>query len=102
MDERLKKIAKYYGKKARLEQLLKESTELIVAIGTYLREAEDSIFVDVALAIADVEVMTNQIKYLFEIEDKIEKLKDRRIDQALYFIKLKKQRRNKKELNTNG
>lgn len=87
MEENLQKIAKYYGKKAQLEQLIEESAELIVAVRKYLREAEDLPFVNVVEEIADVEVMTNQIKYLFGIENKVEEIKAAKIEQRYDYIR---------------
>ena len=84
--ENLKKIAKYHGKKTQLEQLIEESAELIVAVRKYLREAEDLPFANVVEEIADVEVMTNQIKYLFGIENKVEEIKATKIERILKRI----------------
>ena len=97
MDERLKKIAKYHGKKTQLEQIIEESAELIVAVRKYLREAEDLPFVNVVEEIADVEVMTNQIKYLFGIENKVEEIKAAKIERTLKRIEREVEKNEKEE-----
>ena len=97
MDEKLKKIAKYHGKKTQLEQLIEESAELIVAVRKYLREAEDLPFANVVEEIADVEVMTNQKKYLFGIENKVEEIKAAKIKRTLKRIEREAEKNEKEE-----
>ena len=90
MDERLKEIADHYGEKAQLEQLIEESAELIVAVRKYLSKkgvlTKEVLSFAVVEEIADVEIMTNQIKYLFGIRDDVEKIKAAKIERTLKRI----------------
>lgn len=62
-------IAGYYGIEAQLRQLTEECAELIIAANKYCREASIEHKENIIEEIADVEIMTDQIKYLLNIYD---------------------------------
>lgn len=86
MDEKLRQIADHYGEKAQLEQLIKESVELIVAVKGFLREPSSSKIEGMIEEIADVEIMLEQMKYLFGISFAVEEIKATKIERTLKRI----------------
>ena len=79
INEDLKCIADHYGRIHQLEKLKEELNELIEAINSMN---------DVAIIeeIADVEIMTNQLKYLMRAERLVELYKDYKIQRQLARI----------------
>ena len=66
-DERIKKIADYYGIKRQLHQLAEECSELAVESS---HSARNGTTVKIIEEMADVEIMIEQIVYLAKIDRK--------------------------------
>lgn len=84
MEEKLKEILNHYGEEAQANQLVQELGELIVAItkGDIENAMEE---------VADVEIMLEQFKNFEAINrDKIEKIKEYKIDRQLKRIEREK------------
>lgn len=79
INEDLKYIADHYGKEHQLEKCKEELNELIEAIDS---KDEESIVEE----IADVEIMTEQLKYLMRTEPSVEIYKDYKIARQLRRI----------------
>lgn len=78
------KIADHYGKDPQLSMLQEECAELIQAVSKYNRTGN---FDKIIEEISDVEVMIEQIKYLFNCSDNVEKVKEEKIKRQLERIK---------------
>ncbi len=86
MDERIKIIADKYGKQNQLHQLMEECCELAIEANHSARKQD--ITINLINEIADVEIMLEQIKYLFNISEKdIEEEKDYKLNRQLERIK---------------
>jgi len=85
MDERIKKIANYYGKESQLDILQEECAELVQAISKYRRGGSFKLTLE---EIADVEIMIEQIKYLNTAAENqmIEKIRDGKLDRQIQRI----------------
>ncbi|MBY0755046.1 hypothetical protein K5V21_06205 [Clostridium sardiniense] len=84
MEEKLKEILNHYGEEAQANQLVQELGELIVAItkGDVENAMEE---------VADVEIMLEQFKSFEAIDrDKIEEIKEYKIDRQLKRIEREK------------
>ena len=95
MQDKIKKIANYYGLSKQIRQLSEECAELIQATSKYMRYQETSYAAtvdwkylqNVCEEIADVEVMLEQIKYLLHINPKaVEAIKGRKVNRQLERI----------------
>jgi len=76
----LKTINKW-GERAQLEMAQEESTELALAIRKFIRNQNDETFDALSDEMADVEIMTEQIKFMFpEIEQKIYERKEIKLE----------------------
>jgi NTP pyrophosphatase (non-canonical NTP hydrolase) len=69
-----------WGHKAQIEMAMEESIELSLAVRKYLRNATDERMFDLAGEIADVEIMIEQLKEIF---DYLPKLVDERKESKL-------------------
>lgn len=97
MQEKIKRIADYYGLKNQQRQLSEECAELIQATSKYMRYSEGPIeaytndwkyIQNVIEEIADVEVMLEQVKYLLNINNAaVEEIKKNKIERQLERIK---------------
>lgn len=84
MREKLRRIAEHYGLEPQLRQLMEECGELIVASNKYFRNnAIDGLIEE----IADVEIMTEQIKMLLDIGKYVDRAKENKIARQLERIK---------------
>lgn len=63
--ETLQKAIYVWGKIAQLEMAQEESTELALAIRKFIRQDSEERLIDMCGEIADVEIMIEQIKYMF-------------------------------------
>lgn len=79
INEDLKYIADHYGSKHQLGKCKEELGELIKAIDSMNDEA-------IIEEIADVEIMTEQLKHLMCVEKVVELYKDYKIDRQLRRI----------------
>ncbi|QIB68243.1 hypothetical protein Ami103574_02465 [Aminipila butyrica] len=87
MKEQLEKIADHYGKDAQAVQCVEELNELAAAILKYRKRRFSEEFDHVIEEIADVEIMLEQIKYLYGIgSDFIDEIKQEKIDRQLARI----------------
>lgn len=85
MDSRLKAIANHYGKESQLRQTMEECCELSLECSHVIRRKEPT--VNLIYEIADVEIMLEQIKYLFRIDEKdIRDAKEFKINRQLGVI----------------
>ena len=90
-DEKVKKIADYYGLKNQLKQLVEECSELSVEALHYLRERGGT--ERISEEIVDVLIMIQQIIYLLRNDtEKLEKYADFKLDRQLIRIKKSKNR----------
>lgn len=89
MDDRIKKIAEYYGMPAQREQLIEECSELILAAQKCKRVGNRLTFDNYCEEIADVYIMIEQMKHLISpkiingIVDKKLKRQIRRIKEEM-------------------
>lgn len=81
-EEKVKKIADYYGLKNQLKQLAEECSELSVEVLHYTRERGGT--ERISEEIVDVLIMINQIIYLLKNDtEKLEKYADFKLDRQL-------------------
>lgn len=81
-EEKVKKIADYYGLKNQLKQLAEECSELSVEALHYTREKGGT--ERISEEIVDVLIMINQIIYLLRNDtEKLEKYADFKLDRQL-------------------
>ena len=85
-DEKVKKIADYYGWNSQLRQLAEECSELSVEALHYTRERGGT--ERISEEIVDVLIMIQQIIYLLKNDtEKLEKYADFKLDRQLSRIK---------------
>ena len=85
-DEKVKKIADYYGWNSQLRQLAEECSELSVEALHYTRERGGT--ARISEEIVDVIIMLQQIIYLLRNDvEKLEKYADFKLDRQLSRIK---------------
>ena len=85
-EEKVKRIADYYGWNNQLKQLAEECSELSVEALHYIREGRG--IERVSEEIADVLIMIQQIIYLLKNDtEKLEKYADFKLDRQLGRIK---------------
>ena len=94
-DERIKKIAEFYGKESQLDILQEECAELVQAISKYRRGGSYQLTLE---EIADVEIVIEQIKYLnTDAENRIiEKIRDGKLDRQIQRIIIQQEANNVK------
>jgi hypothetical protein len=74
--ETLQKAIDIWGKRAQLEMAQEESTELALAIRKFIRQDSEERLIDMCGEIADVEIMIEQIKYMFpSIQSRVDDIK---------------------------
>lgn len=80
INEKIKQIADHYGKKSQLLQTMEECGELTAACNKHLRNGTVDGLIE---EIADVEIMTAQIKYLMNIGMYVNKAKENKVMRQL-------------------
>lgn len=70
--EELQKIIDTYGKKLQLIQAVEESSELQRAICKYLKNPDSNDITNITEEMADVQVMLDQLKIIFNNETQVE------------------------------
>lgn len=78
-----------WGVEMQLLVAIEESSELAVAISHYMRSKSDASLTDLAEEMADVEIMIDQLKYIFKdkgIESTIEQVKTEKIQRLQCFL----------------
>lgn len=86
MDERIKKIADYYGPVQQKEQLIEECSELILAAQKCKRYGTKETFKDFCGELADVYIMVSQLMYLIS-PDVIGEIINKKLDRQIERIK---------------
>lgn len=80
-QEIYKKTIEKWGQTAQLEMAQEEAIELALAVRKFIRNGNDKTFDDLSNEMADVEIMTEQIKFMYpEIEEKIQEHKKFKLD----------------------
>lgn len=82
MDNRLVKIAEYYGKENQTKKLLQEIGELIVEL-----TAEPPSAGRIAGELADVGIVAEQVAYLYSAESAVKSIRESKITRQLDRIK---------------
>lgn len=80
MKEKLKTLADHYGLTNQLHQTQEECGELVQAISKYRRNKDIKGLVE---EIADIEIMTSQLKYLMQIEQEVADMKAFKVERQL-------------------
>ena len=83
VTNKIKYIAEHYGRIPQLEMLQEECAELIQAVSKYKRYGK---FDNVIEEISDVEIIIEQIKYLFVCGDEVETEKIFKINRQIERI----------------
>ena len=87
MDKGLNVIADHYGTRPQLAQLQEECAELIVACSKVLRYGySDQASEELTEELADVEIMCQQIRYLFGCNKEVDSIKENKIRRKLERI----------------
>lgn len=94
MENKIHRIAIHYGPDSQLDQTIEELAELTVAIRKFIRFKENSsrselvnLFYNLTEEVADVEIMLEQLKYLFPIVAvDVEKIKIEKLDRQIKRI----------------
>lgn len=85
MDERIKKIADYYGFTSQANMLCEESAEYMVALNK-LRRGKTEAYANVKEEVADIIVMAMQLRYLLGA-DEIDSIISEKLDRQIQRIK---------------
>ena len=85
MDERIKKIADYYGPVQQKEQLIEECSELILAAQKCKRYGTREAFDNYCEELADVYIMVSQLMYLIS-PDVIGEIINNKLDRQIERI----------------
>lgn len=94
IENMIHRIAIHYGPDSQLDQTIEELAELTVAIRKFIRNKENSssselvnLFYNLTEEVADVEIMLEQLKYLFPIVAvDVEKIKAEKLDRQIKRI----------------
>jgi len=80
-QEIYKKTIEKWGKRAQLEMAQEESTELALAIRKFIRQDSEERLIDMCGEMADVEIMIEQIKFMFpSAQSRIDEIKSFKLD----------------------
>jgi len=88
MDERIKKIADYYGFSSQADMLIEEAAEYMVALNK-LRRGKSEAYKNIKEEVADILVVASQLRYLLG-EDEIDKIMNKKLKRQLQRIKQEK------------
>lgn len=87
MDERIKVLADYYGVAAQMVKLCEECGELTTAAAKQIAAPnqimKDALLDNLVSELADVYVISEQVKYLLGLEDRVQRLADYKINRQL-------------------
>jgi NTP pyrophosphatase (non-canonical NTP hydrolase) len=82
-----KQAIEKWGEKSQLEMAQEEATELALAIRKFIRNGCYKTFDDLASELADVEIMTEQIKVIYpELIEKIQEHKEFKLERLVKRI----------------
>lgn len=98
IEEKIHRIAHYYGADSQLDQTIEELAELTVAIRKFKRNKVNAsvndkvtLLYNLSGEIADVEIMLEQLKHLLPfVEEDVEKIKIEKLDRQIKRIILGK------------
>lgn len=80
MKKEITEIADYFGYEQQKNMLIEEQAELIQALNKFDRKGTEEAFNNIIEEMADVELMTDQVKYLLDInQDAIDEIKEEKI-----------------------
>jgi len=87
--DKLSKIASHYGFTSQLEQLEEELIELLMSIKIFFKNLKKNKidYKNMFEEIADVEIMTAQIKILLNASEKVSEIKEYKLDRQIERIK---------------
>lgn len=85
MDERIKRIADYYGFTSQANMLCEESAEYMVALNK-LRRGKTEAYANVKEEVADIIVVAKQLRYLLGV-DEIDRIISEKLDRQIQRIK---------------
>jgi len=86
MENKIKQIALHYGDK-QIAKTVEELGELIVALQKFQQKLSGENQANVIEEIADVEIMTAQLKYLFCWDIKVDAIKNMKLNRQLERIR---------------
>lgn len=89
MDERIKKIADYYGFTSQANMLCEESAEYMVALNK-LRRGKTEAYTNVKEEVADIIVVAKQLRYLLGA-DEIDKIISEKLDRQIQRIEAERE-----------
>ena len=89
MDERLKKIADYYGFTSQANMLCEESAEYMVALNK-LRRGKPEAYANVKEEVADIIVVAKQLRYLLD-SDEIDRIISEKLDRQIQRIEAERE-----------
>lgn len=79
----IKRIANHYGLKHQMGKTKEELQELYTALLDYQEDDSEENLKAIITEIADVEIMTAQLKYLLDVKEKVNKEKTYKINRQL-------------------
>lgn len=83
-DKQIRFIATHYGANHQLVKLSEECGELVTASSKYqLDNGDVDIFKNLVEELADVEILTAQIKFLLNIEEEVDMVKSEKLDRTI-------------------
>lgn len=83
LQEKVEKIADYYGKELQLRQLNEECCELAIACNKVIRKGD---MANLTEEIADVQIMIGQIKYLYNLDEVVSVVMGNKVERQLNRI----------------
>ncbi len=86
----IKRIANHYGLKHQIGKAKEEVQELYTALLDYQEDDSRENLKAIITEIADVEIMTAQLKYLLDVKEKVNKEKTYKINRQLKRIEREK------------
>lgn len=89
MDERIKKIAGYYGFTSQANMLCEESAEYMVALNK-LRRGKPEAYANVKEEVADIIVVAKQLRYLLGA-DEIDRIISDKLDRQIQRIEAERE-----------
>ena len=94
IDDRLIKIANYFGQDRQVDKIIEEMGELQQALMKYRHEGkgpEHDNYYNLTEEIADCFILLNQLLYLFDIEEDVDEQVEYKINRTLdnYFLRYK-------------
>lgn len=87
-ESEVAEIAEHFGYEQQKNMLIEEQAELIQALNKFDRKGTEEAFNNIIEEMADVELMTDQVKYLLDIsQDAIDEIKEEKIKRTMEIVK---------------